>query len=258
MTGRRADVFESLASETGATVVVADLADRSDVSRMLECAATVDILVSNAALPATGPLDDFTVEEIDRALDVNLRAPILLARAAANGMVKRGRGHIVFVSSMAAKTAGPSVGLYAATKAGLRALAFSMREDLRPTGVGVSVICPGPISEAGMWADAGLDEPQFVEVSASSKTGWVSAVRTKSSAEASAGTRSVRRRTNPATGRARRGPTTSSSIIPASCGDSSMAVNEYVRRRRTRVPSPAARRLRTQFESPTPCVDTSH
>ena len=60
---------------------------------------------------------------------------------------------------MAAKTAGPSVGLYAATKAGLRALTFSMREDLRPAGVGVSVICPGPISDAGMWAEAGMDTP---------------------------------------------------------------------------------------------------
>ena len=157
ITGRRADVLESLAAETGAEVVVADLADRSGVDALLDLAATVDVLVSNAALPATGPLDDFTVEEIDRALDVNLRAPILLARAAANGMTGRGRGHIVFVSSMAAKTAGPSVGLYAATKAGLRALAFSMREDLRPAGVGVSVICPGPISGAGMWADAGLE-----------------------------------------------------------------------------------------------------
>ena len=162
MTGRRADVLTALATETGAELVVADLADRSDVSLLLEIAASVDVLVSNAALPATGSLDDFTVEEIDRALDVNLRAPILLARAAAKGMAARGDGHIVFVSSMAAKTAGPSVGLYAATKAGLRALAFSMREDLRPAGVGVSVICPGPISDAGMWADAGLDTPMGV------------------------------------------------------------------------------------------------
>jgi short-subunit dehydrogenase len=110
-------------------------------------------------LPATGPLDDFTVEEIDRALDVNLRAPILLARAAAPSMVNRGGGHIVFVSSLAAKLPGPALGLYAATKQALRGLGLALHEDLRSLGVGVSVIYPGPISDVGMWADAHLRTP---------------------------------------------------------------------------------------------------
>jgi short-subunit dehydrogenase len=164
MTGRRSDVLESLRAETGAEVIVADLADRSDVTSLLDVAATVNVLVANAALPATGPLDDFTIEEIDRALDVNLRAPVLLARAAATGMAGRGHGHIVFISSMAAKTSGPSIGLYAATKAGLRGLSLSMREDLRPAGVGVSVILPGPISDAGMWADAAIKTPPGIRL----------------------------------------------------------------------------------------------
>ncbi|MGQ0803291.1 MAG: SDR family NAD(P)-dependent oxidoreductase [Actinomycetota bacterium] len=161
-TGRRVEALEALAEETGAEVLACDLADRAQLDRVLGIAQGVDLLVSNAALPATGTLDDFTVEEIDRALDVNVRAPVLLARAAGTAMAARGRGHIVLISSMAAKTAGPAVGLYAATKAGLRGLGLSIREDLRPAGVGVSIIIPGPISGVGMWADAGLSTPTAI------------------------------------------------------------------------------------------------
>lgn len=158
-TGRRVEALDALAVKTGAEVIACDVADRAQLDRLLDAAETVDVLVSNAALPAAGPLADFTVEQVDRALDVNLRAPVLLARAAGQAMAARGRGHIVLISSMAAKTAGPAVGLYAATKLGLRGLGLSIREDLRPAGVGVSIIYPGPIRDAGMWADAGLPTP---------------------------------------------------------------------------------------------------
>lgn len=158
-TARRRAQLDELAASTGADVLVGDLTDRNGLDSLLDAAASTDILVSNAALPATGPLHDFTVEQIDRALDVNLRAPLLLARAASTAMAKRGDGHIVFMSSMGAKLVGPSIGVYAATKAGLRGLALALRQDLHATGVGVSVIYPGPIRDAGMWADAGLSTP---------------------------------------------------------------------------------------------------
>ena len=164
LTGRRQNVLDDLADELGARALVCDLARRQDVERLLPVVADIDILVSNAALPGAGPLDDFTIEEIDRALDVNLRAPILLARAAGVGMARRGRGHIVFVSSLSAKTIAPALGIYGATKAGLRALSLSLREDLRPAGVGVSVIFPGAIGEAGMWAEAGIPTPRSVRL----------------------------------------------------------------------------------------------
>lgn len=159
-TGRRGDALDRLAETFGAEPLVCDLADRDALQPLLDAAASVDVLVCNAALPATGPLDDFTVVQIDRALDVNLRAPILLARAAAAAMADRRSGHIVFVSSMGAKVVGPALGIYAATKAGLRALALALRQDLHPSGVGVSVVFPGPIRDAGMWADAGLPTPR--------------------------------------------------------------------------------------------------
>ena len=159
-TGRRLDVLDALALATGAETIAADLANTGDLMHLTEIAATVDLLVCNAALPATGPIDDFSVDQIDRALAVNLRAPVLLARAAGAAMLSRGNGHIVFISSMAAKTPAPCVGLYAATKAAIRSLGLCLREDLHGTGVGVSVVVPGPICDAGMWADAGLSTPK--------------------------------------------------------------------------------------------------
>ena len=85
LTGRRADVLEPLAVELGATAIIADLSDRDDLQRMLDQAGDVDVLIANAALPATGDIAELSEEQIDRMLDVNLRAPIVLARALAAG-----------------------------------------------------------------------------------------------------------------------------------------------------------------------------
>jgi len=162
LSGRRADALQKLAGEVGGRAVVADLGRRGDVQRLAGEAREVDVLIANAALPASGTIDDYTVEQIDRALEVNLRAPILLARSASEGMVERGRGHLVFVSSMAGKTAIPRSALYSATKYGLRGFALGLRGDLHSDGVGVSTIFPGFIRDAGMWADAGVDLPPGV------------------------------------------------------------------------------------------------
>ena len=112
------------------------------------------MLIANAALPASGFLVELSQPEIDRMLEVNLRAPIALARAFAPGMVERRRGHLAFISSLSGKTASPASSVYSATKFGLRGFALGLREDLRPYGVGVSVILPGFIREAGMFADS--------------------------------------------------------------------------------------------------------
>ena len=124
--------------------------------QLAELAAEADILVANAALPASGLLTDLTQEQIDRMLEVNLRAPIALARALAPAMIARGRGHMVFISSLSGKTASPASSLYSATKFGLRGFALGAREDLREHGVGVSTVFPGFIRDAGMFADTGV------------------------------------------------------------------------------------------------------
>src|SRR5262249_20235853 len=83
--GRRADALRPLADALGARTVVADLADRAAMARCMDDAGPLDVLVANAALPSSGPLVDFTPDQIDRALDVNLRAPIMMARHAVVG-----------------------------------------------------------------------------------------------------------------------------------------------------------------------------
>lgn len=162
LTGRRTDVLEPLALELGARSLAVDLSESSEVDRLLSEAGEFDILVANAALPASGLLDSFTMAEIDRALEVNLRAPIAMAHALAPVMVKRGRGHLLFMSSLSGKTGTAGSSIYNATKFGLRGFAMAMRAELHDTGVGVSAVFPGFIREAGMFAESGVKLPAGV------------------------------------------------------------------------------------------------
>jgi len=162
LTGRRLDVLTPLAEELGARAIVADMALRSDVLRLITESADVDILIANAALPASGHLLELTQPQIDTMLEVNLRAPVALARALGAEMAARGRGHIVLMSSLSGKAATPLGSIYSATKFGLRGFAQGARADLRPAGVGVSVILAGFVRGAGMFVDSGARLPPGV------------------------------------------------------------------------------------------------
>ena len=106
--------------------------------------------------------DSFSGDEVDRALDVNLRAPLHLARELAGPMVQRGSGHLVFISSLSGKTASPGSSLYSATKFGMRGYALGLREDLVGTGVGVTTVFPGFIRDAGMFHESNTELPKGV------------------------------------------------------------------------------------------------
>lgn len=162
LSARRTEVLAPLADEVGGRVIACDLADRADVDRLISGAGEVDVLVANAALPASGVFTELAQDQIDRMLEVNLRAPIALARALAPTMSARGSGHMVLISSLAGKVASPASAIYSATKFGLRGFAHGIREDLRPHGVGVSVVLPGFIRDAGMFAEAGVELPRGV------------------------------------------------------------------------------------------------
>lgn len=158
LSGRKADALQSLAAELpgeGHRVLPADLSEVGAAERLATEAGEVEILIANAGLPATGRLTDFTTEELTGALRVNLEAPILLARAVEPAMVERGAGHMVFVSSLSGKSPSPLSSIYNATKFGLRGFALGLRTDLNPRGVGVSIVSPGTIREAGMYSDSG-------------------------------------------------------------------------------------------------------
>jgi short-subunit dehydrogenase len=162
LSARGREALEEQAADlpgSGHTVVPADLAEPGAAERLAEEAGGVEVLVANAGLPAAGWLTDFSAEQVSRALRVNLEAPMLLARALYPAMVERGAGHLVFISSLAGKAASPRTSIYNATKFGLRGFALGLRPDLSRLGVGVSLVSPGFIREAGMFAEAGAKPP---------------------------------------------------------------------------------------------------
>ena len=144
LTGRRADALEPLASELGGRAIAADLARAATPStRLLGGGRRRRRARRQRGAAGERRADSFTVEQIDRALAVNLRAPIVLARLLVERMVARGAGHLVFVSSLSGKSASAGSSLYSATKFGLRGFALALRQDLAGTGVGVSRVLPG-------------------------------------------------------------------------------------------------------------------
>ena len=174
LSSRQGKELASLAAELpgeGHRTVVADLAEEGAALRLLEEAGSVDIMVANAGLPASGRLDSFTQEQIGRALRVNLESPMRMARELIPPLVERGSGHLVFLSSISGKAATARASVYAATKFGLRGFAFCLRDDLRGTGVGVSVISPGSIRDAGMYAESGAKPPPGVGMSTPEQVG---------------------------------------------------------------------------------------
>ena len=162
LTRRRADILEALAQEVGGEAVAADLASRAEVERLLEAAGQIDVLIANAALPGTGRLLKLEGPTIDRALEVNLRAPIALAHRLAPGMAARRHGHLVFIGSLSGKAATAGSSIYNASKFGLRGFALALRGELAPSGVGVSLVAPGFVRDAGMYAKTQIRLPPGV------------------------------------------------------------------------------------------------
>jgi short-subunit dehydrogenase len=109
-----------------------------------EASAGIDILVNNAGVGWAGPIGEIAAEKIAELVTVNLTAPMQLTRLLAPGMIARGRGRVVFVSSIAA-TGVRGEAVYSATKAGLGSFAESLAYELNGHDVRVSVVVPGVI-----------------------------------------------------------------------------------------------------------------
>lgn len=139
-------------------VIVADLSKDGAAAKLVRDAGNVDVLVANAAVPGSGKLTEYSPDELTRALRVNLESPMLMARELAPKLIKKGEGQIVLIGSLAGRVASPRASIYNATKFGLRGFALGLREDLHPHGVGVSLVAPGFVAEAGMFADSGSTE----------------------------------------------------------------------------------------------------
>lgn len=158
LSGRKAEALEEMAAGLpgdGHRIVPANLAEPGAAEKLAAEAGAVDVLVANAGLPGTGRLPDYSTEQLTGTLRVNLEAPMLLARAVEPAMLGKGSGHMVFIASLSGKSATPLSSVYNATKFGLRGFALGLRADLDPQGIGVSIVSPGTIREAGMYADSG-------------------------------------------------------------------------------------------------------
>jgi NAD(P)-dependent dehydrogenase (short-subunit alcohol dehydrogenase family) len=160
--GRRIEPLERLCLDlrgNGAVAepVIADLSDREQTAGLVERAEAIvgplDLLISNAGLEPPGAYTAFTDAELLEVTEVNLLAPMLLTRHALPGMLARGRGHVVMISSLAGRGGNAFNVPYATTKAGLLGCARSLRAELEGTPVSASVICPGFIANDGMYAD---------------------------------------------------------------------------------------------------------
>jgi short-subunit dehydrogenase len=162
LSSRKPEALEALAAELPGEdhrVLPADLAEPGAAEKLAAEAGAVEVLVANAGLQGAGWLADFTPEQVTRVLRVNLEAPMLIARALFPAMLERGSGQLVFISSLSGKAASPLTSVYNATKFGLRGFALGLRADLASKGVGVSLVSPGFVREAGMFADSGAKPP---------------------------------------------------------------------------------------------------
>src|SRR5262249_54184353 len=132
----------------------ADLRDPDElgvvVARAEQAVGPVDVLVNHAGVELTARFADFTDEEIDTVMDVNLLAPMSLIRQAVPGMIERGRGHVVNMASLAGRISPAYMSTYGLTKAALLALPQSLRAEHHEAPVGFSAIGPGFIRGAGM------------------------------------------------------------------------------------------------------------
>jgi NAD(P)-dependent dehydrogenase (short-subunit alcohol dehydrogenase family) len=155
MTDVRKEVLESAAASlaTNGAVVLPLLLDVADRRGWSACAERVrrefggvDLLCSNAGVNFVGPTQEATYEDWDFALGVNLGGAINAVHTFAPSMASSGRGgHVVITASVSGLFAGTGVGVYVTSKFALVGLAESLRADLLEFGVGVSVLCPGPV-----------------------------------------------------------------------------------------------------------------
>ncbi len=141
-----------------ARFIAADLADANDVRRLAAEAREVDILVNNAGVYEFAPTFDTADADLDTHFDINVRAPYILVQKLVPGMIERGDGAVVNISTVAASTPSAGAGIYGASKAALDLLTKLWADEFGGAGVRVNAIAPGPIETEGT-----SDIPEIIE-----------------------------------------------------------------------------------------------
>ena len=148
LVARPSAALDETAAAVGGTAYPCDLSDLAAIGPLVdtvEADGPVDILINNAGVSNVGWFLDRTLDEIDHVVTLNLLAPLHLCRLVVPGMVERGRGHVVNMSSMAAVIAPPGLVAYGASKAGLSHATAVMRADLRGEPVTFTVVHLGSV-----------------------------------------------------------------------------------------------------------------
>jgi len=162
-TGRRAAELDALANEVGSQVsatIAGDLNDRGFVDELASAARDIDILVNNAGILKYAPLMDMTDEDVETMFRTNVLASFRVMRTMAAAMIERRRGHIIVISSIAAREVYGLGVIYCATKHALSAILRGFRIELQGYGIKVTEVAPGMV-ETDIRATS--DHPRVVE-----------------------------------------------------------------------------------------------
>jgi hypothetical protein len=150
-------VAEELRDKTRVEIFAMDVSDAEACVDLFKKAefefGRVDILVNSAGFHQRGPAETVDARDLGKMIDVNLRAPIMLSRIALPYLREAGGGAIINVGSLAGRTPVPNSATYSASKSGLRAFTYSMFEELRESGIKISVVSPGPIDTGFIMSD---------------------------------------------------------------------------------------------------------
>ena len=147
---RGRDVVDTIESGGGqARFISADLAAPGGAQQLAQAAGPVDVLVNNAGIFPVGPSHEIAIDDVKAALDFNVVAPFTLVAALVPGMVQRGSGAIVNVSTMVASFGLPGMSAYGASKAALELLTKAWAAEYGPAGVRVNAVAPGPTRTPG-------------------------------------------------------------------------------------------------------------
>ncbi len=149
-------VEEVKACGVKAMPILADVTRFGDCERMAQEAASqlgsVDVLINNAGIIATGVVAEFAEEQWDRVMAVNAKGPFLSAKACLPHLLKNREGAIVNIASIAGKTGRGGLAAYCASKFAVVAFTQALAEELGPANIRVNAVCPG-ILRTAMWTD---------------------------------------------------------------------------------------------------------
>ncbi len=159
---RSDSALRELAAIPGVHPVKLDITDRISVAALAgELPARLDGVVNNAGIVVNGPVEGLTLDDLTRQLEVNVVAQVAVTQAVLP-KIRAAAGRIVFISSVSGLITTPGTGAYCASKYALESLADALRIELRPWGIAVSLVEPGPI-RTDIWGDILVDHDRMVE-----------------------------------------------------------------------------------------------